>query len=49
MNRDRIEDVSKSYNRGKVKAVDGLTLTVNPGEFLAFSDRTAPAKRQRLR
>ena len=31
-----LTDVSKSYNRGKVKAVDGLTLTVNPGEIFGF-------------
>ena len=30
------ENVSKSYNRGKVKAVDGLTLTVRPGEIFGF-------------
>jgi ABC-2 type transport system ATP-binding protein len=29
-------DVSKSYNRGKVKAVDDLTLTVRPGEIFGF-------------
>lgn len=29
-------DVSKSYNRGKVKAVDNLTLTVRPGEIFGF-------------
>jgi ABC-2 type transport system ATP-binding protein len=28
--------VSKSYNRGKVKAVDDLTLTVKPGEIFGF-------------
>jgi ABC-2 type transport system ATP-binding protein len=28
--------VSKSYNRGKVKAVDNLTLTVQPGEIFGF-------------
>jgi ABC-2 type transport system ATP-binding protein len=31
-----LTDVSKSYNRGKVKAVDGLTLTVKPGEIFGF-------------
>lgn len=31
-----LENVSKSYNRGKVKAVDDLTLTVNPGEIFGF-------------
>jgi ABC-2 type transport system ATP-binding protein len=30
------ENVSKSYNRGKVRAVDGLTLTVRPGEIFGF-------------
>jgi ABC-2 type transport system ATP-binding protein len=29
-------DVSKSYNKGKVKAVDKLTLTVNSGEIFGF-------------
>ena len=29
-------DVSKSYNRGKIKAVDSLTLTVKPGEIFGF-------------
>jgi len=28
--------VSKSYNRGRVKAVDDLTLTVKPGEIFGF-------------
>jgi len=28
--------VSKSYNKGKVKAVDDLTLTVEPGEIFGF-------------
>ncbi len=31
-----IRDVSKSYNKGQVKAVDGLTLTVQPGEIFGF-------------
>lgn len=31
----QIKDVSKSYN-GRIKAVDGLTLTVNPGEVFGF-------------
>jgi ABC-2 type transport system ATP-binding protein len=31
-----IHDVSKSYNKGQVKAVDGLTLTVRPGEIFGF-------------
>ena len=29
-------NVSKSYNRGKIKAVDNLTLTVKPGEIFGF-------------
>ena len=29
-------NVSKSYNRNKVKAVDNLTLTVKPGEIFGF-------------
>jgi ABC-2 type transport system ATP-binding protein len=29
-------DVSKSYNRGKIKAVDSLTLAVKPGEIFGF-------------
>ena len=29
-------DVSKSYNRNKVRAVDNLTLTVKPGEIFGF-------------
>jgi len=29
-------NVSKSYNRGKIKAVDDLTLTVKPGEIFGF-------------
>ena len=28
--------VSKSYNKGKIKAVDDLTLTVKPGEIFGF-------------
>ena len=31
-----LSDVSKSYNRGKVKAVDNLTLSVKPGEIFGF-------------
>jgi ABC-2 type transport system ATP-binding protein len=30
------QHVSKSYNKGKVKAVDDLTLTVPPGEIFGF-------------
>jgi ABC-2 type transport system ATP-binding protein len=30
------QHVSKSYNKGKVKAVDDLTLTVAPGEIFGF-------------
>ena len=32
----QLTDVSKSYNRGKIKAVDSLTLTVKPGEIFGF-------------
>ena len=28
--------VSKSYNNGKVRAVDDLTMTVKPGEIFGF-------------
>lgn len=31
-----LHQVSKSYNKGKVKAVDELTLTVKPGEIFGF-------------
>ena len=31
-----LTNVSKSYNRGKVKAVDDLNLTVKPGEIFGF-------------
>ena len=31
-----LHNVSKSYNRGQIKAVDGLTLTVHPGEIFGF-------------
>ena len=31
-----IAGVSKSYNKGKVKAVDNLSLTVRPGEIFGF-------------
>ncbi len=31
-----LRDVSKSYNNGTIKAVDGLTLTVKPGEIFGF-------------
>jgi ABC-2 type transport system ATP-binding protein len=31
-----IEDLSKSYNRGSVKALDSLNLNVFPGEFFGF-------------
>ncbi len=30
------EKVSKSYNNGQVRAVDDLTLTINPGEIFGF-------------
>jgi ABC-2 type transport system ATP-binding protein len=32
----QLTDVSKSYNRGKIKAVDSLTLTIEPGEIFGF-------------
>jgi ABC-2 type transport system ATP-binding protein len=32
----QLTDVSKSYNRGKIKAVDNLTLSVEPGEIFGF-------------
>ncbi len=32
----QLTDVSKSYNRGKIKAVDNLTFTVEPGEIFGF-------------
>jgi ABC-2 type transport system ATP-binding protein len=31
-----LKNVSKSYNNGKIKAVDGLNLVVNPGEIFGF-------------
>jgi ABC-2 type transport system ATP-binding protein len=31
-----IQDVSKSYNKGQIKAVDNLTLKVPPGEIFGF-------------
>lgn len=31
-----IQDISKSYQKGKVKAVDGLSLDVLPGEIFGF-------------
>jgi ABC-2 type transport system ATP-binding protein len=31
-----LNHASKSYNKGKVKAVDSLNLTVNPGEIFGF-------------
>ncbi len=31
-----LNHVSKSYNKGRVKAVDDLTLTVKPGEIFGF-------------
>jgi len=31
-----LNQVSKSYNKGKVKAVDDLNLVVNPGEIFGF-------------
>ena len=31
-----IRNVSKSYNKGQIKAVDDLTLTVRPGEIFGF-------------
>jgi ABC-2 type transport system ATP-binding protein len=31
-----LQHISKSYNKGKVKAVDDLTLFVNPGEIFGF-------------
>jgi len=32
----QLTDVSKSYNRGKIKAVDNLTLTVESGKIFGF-------------
>jgi ABC-2 type transport system ATP-binding protein len=31
-----LADISKSYNKGRVKAVDDLNLTVRPGEIFGF-------------
>jgi ABC-2 type transport system ATP-binding protein len=31
-----LANISKSYNRGKIKAVDNLNLTVKPGEIFGF-------------
>lgn len=31
-----IKNISKSYNRGSIKAVDDLSLTVHPGEIFGF-------------
>jgi ABC-2 type transport system ATP-binding protein len=31
-----LANVAKSYNRGRIKAVDDLTLTVKPGEIFGF-------------
>jgi ABC-2 type transport system ATP-binding protein len=31
-----LTNVCKSYNRGKIKAVDDLTLTIRPGEIFGF-------------
>ncbi len=31
-----LNQVSKSYNKGKIKAVDNLSLTVRPGEIFGF-------------
>jgi len=32
----RLENLSKTYSKGKVKAVDGLVLDVKPGEIFGF-------------
>lgn len=32
----KLENVSKSYNKGAVKAVDGINLEVKPGEIFGF-------------
>jgi len=29
-------NISKSYNRGNIKAVDGLNINVKPGEIFGF-------------
>ena len=31
-----LNNISKAYNKGTVKAVDDLSLTVNPGEIFGF-------------
>jgi ABC-2 type transport system ATP-binding protein len=31
-----LRNISKSYNKGKIKAVDNLSLTVKPGEIFGF-------------
>jgi ABC-2 type transport system ATP-binding protein len=42
-------DVSKSYNRGKIKAVDSLPLTVKPGEIFGFLGSNGADKTTTLR
>ena len=44
-----LSGISKSYNKGAVKAVNNLSLTVRPGEIFGFLALTAPVKPQPLK
>ena len=44
-----IQNVSKSYNKGMVKAVDGLDLAVNAGEIFGFLGPNGPARRTTIK
>ena len=44
-----IKNVSKSYNKGGVKAVDSLSLTVNNGEIFGFLGPNGAGKTTTIR
>ncbi|MBR4791869.1 MAG: ATP-binding cassette domain-containing protein, partial [Treponema sp.] len=44
-----LKNVTKAYNKGSVKAVDNLTMTVNDGEIFGFLGPNGAGKTTSIR